>query len=109
MASLFSVVSVFMLISTFLESGVASAMFSAGLTFFAGIAVLATKPITMMAPNAKWFQYLFFEHWQIAGHANGSFPFDNWSIIGSLGVLGAWSSVCIILGISYFQSKDIKG
>jgi ABC-2 type transport system permease protein len=109
MASLFSVVSILMLISTFIDSGTVAGLISGALVVICTIAGGIIKLVVNLLPKTRWMEYAFFMHWQIAGHANGNFPLDNWSTMGSLAVLAAWSVLCIILSIIYFQGKDIKG
>jgi len=109
LASILSVVSFFMLISTLVESGVAAVGLCASFAIFCSIMVTIIKIVAPIAPRIRFFEYAFFGHWQIAGHATDTFPFDNWSIVGSLVVIGVWSLLFVAAGIAVFQLKDVKG
>jgi ABC-2 type transport system permease protein len=109
LASIFSVISTFLLISTFVESGVAAVGLCASLTVFCSVAVAIFRGLAAFSPRARILEYLFFSHWQIAGLGNSSFPFQNWTITGSLVTLAVWSLLFIAIGIAYFKYKDVKG
>jgi ABC-type transport system involved in multi-copper enzyme maturation permease subunit len=98
------VVSIFLLISTVVESGVAAVGLCAGIVLICSIIV----PIVGGIPHKKWIEYAFFEHWQVASHITGGFPLADWTTSGSIAVLAGWSFVCIAMGIGLFQWRDVK-
>ncbi len=104
MISLLSVVSVFLLISTVAENGVAAVGLCMGMTVICSICM----PILHFFSSTKWIEYTFFEQWQIAGQITNSFPLTGWTIGGSIAVLAAWIVICIASGIAIFQWRDVK-
>jgi ABC-2 type transport system permease protein len=109
MCSILSVISVFMLISTVVESGVAAVGLCASLAVVCSMAVPIIKFIVTISPRARWIEYAFFEHWQVAGVVNKSFPLDSWTLTGSLVTLAVWTILFIAAGVAIFQIKDVKG
>jgi len=108
MASVFSIVCFFQLISTLVQTGVAAVALCAATTIVFSIVVPIVGLVAQRSPNGKYFEYFFFEHWQIASHVTNTFPAANWTITGSLVTLGIWSALFIAASITIFQLKDVK-
>jgi ABC-2 type transport system permease protein len=112
LASIFSVVSLFMLLSTIVESGVAAVGLCAGLAFICSFVESIFHLILQVSTKLAWVEYFFFEHWQIAGLVTQPPPmpgFYSWSIVGSLVDLAVWTVFFVVAGIAIFQWKDVRG
>ncbi len=108
-ASIFCIVSLFLLISTLTETGIAAVGLCASLTVVFSITDGIMSKVFQLAPKSHWFEYAFFEHWGISAFATYTFDIDKWTQYGSLGVLGVWSALFIVAGMVIFWRKDIKG
>jgi ABC-2 type transport system permease protein len=102
--SIFSVISVFLLLSTMVENGTAAVGLCVGLAFVCSVIV----PISLLL-KSNWVTYIFFEHWQVAQYAVQANPLPHWNLAESLLDLYAWSVLCITAGIALFQWKDVRG